>query len=439
MPNYNRIKAAKAHPIGTIMPWTGSTSESALSPDAIPKGWIVCNGNQLKAKDYPLLAQILGNLYGPVVEPGQPFVGISNSYPSYQDDDVFNLPTLNQQALIDLESNLLTSQELAVIGTYVSLNGYDSQNQPVANVLSYIDAQFTAQNESELSGKIKGITLDDPSYFDTIRTIPRKLGVEHTASHTHPRPTGSFYPSVELGGGYLGLFEPGFFETASSEYTTGGDTGLTSQEPLADRFNPGTVTWTAYDPSADSLVNCDSFRHFGQASDVLPVFPQSGPRTVASYGQTGLATNGYQDDNSCIQPVQQPAVTAPFPPPGTYLGQRNYYVSDQVPEARRSDFSTPPTTDPSDYYGAVGAGRDFPYPTTLNHGGDAFTASSLGSHNHFTIDISMTKGQMNLPSTILINNMTTGNLEPLDVDRALSVQVNPNTPSLVVLYIIRAY
>ena len=51
----------------------------------------------------------------------------------------------------------------------------------------------------------------------------------------------------------------------------------------------------------------------------------------------------------------------------------------------------------------------------------------------------MTLGQMNLPNTILINNMTTGNLEPIDVDRGLSVQVNPNTPSLVVLYIIRAY
>ena len=52
------------------MPWTGSTSESALSPDAIPQGWLVCNGAQLKAKDYPLLAQIMGNLYGPVVETG---------------------------------------------------------------------------------------------------------------------------------------------------------------------------------------------------------------------------------------------------------------------------------------------------------------------------------------------------------------------------------
>ena len=144
MPSYNRIKAQKASPIGTIMPWTGSTSESALSPDAIPKGWVVCNGSQLKAKDYPLLAQILGNLYGPVVETGQPFIGISNSYPSYNDDDVFNLPLLNQQALIDLESNQLTPQELQVIGSYVSLNGYDSANQPLANVLSYICLLYTS-------------------------------------------------------------------------------------------------------------------------------------------------------------------------------------------------------------------------------------------------------------------------------------------------------
>ena len=74
MANYNRLKAQKASPIGTIMPWTGSTSQSALAPDAIPKGWIVLNGDQLKAKEYPLLAQILGNEYGPFTEPGQPLL-----------------------------------------------------------------------------------------------------------------------------------------------------------------------------------------------------------------------------------------------------------------------------------------------------------------------------------------------------------------------------
>ncbi len=434
MPSYNRIKASKASPIGTIMPWTGSTSESALSPDAIPRGWIVCNGSQLRARDYPVLAQVLGNLYGPVVEAGQPFVGITNSYPNYNDDDVFNLPLLNQQVLIDLESNLLSGQELSIFGEFVSLNGFEGQ-QPVSNVLSYIDAQFTTNVEAELSGKIKGITIEEPSYFDTIRTINRKLGVEHTAAHTHPRPENSVYPSVELAGSYLGLFEAGTFEVQDGEYKTGSDKGLTSTEPLADSFNPGTISWTAYDPQATSLVECNNHQHFGNASDLIPLVP-SQDRVVSSYGYT----EEYTDDNSCVAATpQQPAVTAPFPPPGTYLGARNFYVSEQVPLARRGSGVVPPPTDVQDYYGAVGVGRDYPYPTTLSHNGDAFTSSSLGSHNHFTIDISMTKGQMNIPTTLLINNMTTGNVEPINVNRALSVQVNPNTPSLVTLYIIRAY
>ena len=100
MANYNRLKAQKASPIGTIMPWTGSTSQSALAPDAIPKGWIVLNGDQLKAKDYPLLAQILGNEYGPFTEPGQPFVGISNSYPNYTDDDAVSYTHLTLPTMI---------------------------------------------------------------------------------------------------------------------------------------------------------------------------------------------------------------------------------------------------------------------------------------------------------------------------------------------------
>ena len=36
MANYNRIKSAKAVPVGTIIPWTGSASASAVVDDAIP-------------------------------------------------------------------------------------------------------------------------------------------------------------------------------------------------------------------------------------------------------------------------------------------------------------------------------------------------------------------------------------------------------------------
>ena len=439
MANYNRIKAQKASPIGTIMPWTGSSSTSDLSSDAIPKGWVVLRGQQLRAKDYPLLAQVIGNLYGPVAEPGQPFVGISNSYPNYDEDDVFNLPRLSEVSLIDLEGSLIEPATQFIIGQYISTNGVEGE-QPLTNVLSYIDINFSVDVSSELAGKIKGIDFEEPAYFDTIRTIPRKLGTEHIASHTHSRPPGGFYPSVELGGGYLGLYEAGLFDIQDSEFVTGSDIGMNPSEAQADRFNPGTITHTKYDETVNSLPSVNNFRNFSEESDVIPAVPNVN-RTVAQYGNT----LEYQDDNSCIvndAAVQEPAVTAPFPPPGIYLGQRNYYTSTDIPGFRRGEgLYDNITTAEEDYYGApaTAAGRDAPYPVTLNHGADAFASSSLGSHNHFTIDLTMTQGQMDLPGTILINNMTTGNVEPINVDRGLSVQINPNTPSLTVLYIIRAY
>ena len=78
-------------------------------------------------------------------------------------------------------------------------------------------------------------------------------------------------------------------------------------------------------------------------------------RNIPAYGQTtGVpGSGGYADNNSCVSQVQQAAVTAPFPPPGTYLGQKNYYASDQVPLARRGGGATPPVTDPNDYYGCL--------------------------------------------------------------------------------------
>jgi len=255
------------------MPWTGSSSTSSLTTDAIPKGWIVMRGQQLLAKEYPLLAQTLGNLYGPVVEPGQPFVGISNSYPNYTDDDVFNLPNLSGQSLIDLETSLIDPTDLFVVGPYTSLNGAESAQQPLTNVLSYIDINFSVQVSSTLAGKIKGISFEEPTYFDTLRIIPRKLGVEHTAGHSHSRPTDGFYPSVELGGGYLGLFEAGNFDVQDSEFVTGADIGFNSNEAQADRFNTGQVTWTAYDPTGNSLPTLSTFRNYSDDSDVIPIVP----------------------------------------------------------------------------------------------------------------------------------------------------------------------
>lgn len=410
MANYNRIKAAKAVPIGTIMPWTGSSSTSRLLDQAIPNGYLVCRGQTLRAIDYPLLAQLLGNTYGPFQEPGGPVVGIQNDFPEYDDNDLFNLPNLNQVSLVDIEGSRLNPSDQQVVGRYITENGVGGD--PPTLVTSYVDVNFSVDPDSQLSGKITGITLQDPSFFDTYRTIPRKLGIDHTPAHTHARPPAGSYPSSQPSGTFIAFFTPGNYETQSNKWTTADGVDAQDNNDPPDTFRPGTAQLTWYDPANSSLPTMDQFYDFSAAPTSLPA-TRTGGRNIAVYGQTERA---YEDDYSCIASQQVGAWSSLFPPPGPYNGRLNYYPSGDVAASRRGGT----------------------YPVTLNHNNDAWNSTALASHNHFTVDVTMTRGQMRVPGTILINNMTTGTIAPVSVDKALSVQINPNTPSITTLIVIRA-
>lgn len=413
MANYNRIKATRAVPIGTIMPWSGSSSSSALLDDAIPEGFLVCRGQTLLARDYPLLAQLLGNMYGPFQEEGGPQVGILNEYPNYDENDQFTLPNLNNCSLVDLESSRLSPEDNVVVGQYITENGADAA--PLNLVTSYIDVNFSVESDSQLAGKITGIGLEDPAYFSTFRTIPRKLGVDHTPGHSHPQPENSQYTSATTTGRFVAPFGPGTFEPADVDggrWTTGASVGY-GNEDLADRFDPGIAQVTWFDPANQSLVPLNQFRDFPTASTALPATRVNQSRTVPNYGYQ----EEFEDDYSCLTNVQDAALTGKFPPEGTYNGKKNFYPSGLVSSTR----------------------SESTYGVTLNHNNDNWNSVSLASHNHFTIDVSMEKGQMRIPGTLLINNMTTGTIAPVSVDKALSVQINPNTPSLTTLIIMRVY
>ncbi len=413
MANYNRIKATRAVPIGTITPWTGSSSTSALLEEAIPEGYLVCRGQTLLARDYPLLAQLIGNMYGPFQEVGGPQVGIQNEYPNYDENDQFTLPNLNNCSLVDLEGSRLAPSDAAVVGQYITENGADAA--PLSNVVSYIDVNFSVEADSNLSGKITGIALEDPAFFSTFRTIPRKLGVDHTPGHTHPQPENNQYTSAFASGRFVAPFGPGVFEPADVDggrWTTGSSAGY-GNEDLADRFDPGIAQVTWFDPANQSLIALNQFRDLTTASTALPATRVNQSRTVPNYGYQ----EEFEDDYSCVINVQDAALTGKFPPEGTYSGKKNFYPSGLV-SASRSEST---------------------YGVTLNHNNDNWNSVSLTSHNHFTIDVSMEKGQMRIPGTLLINNMTTGTIAPVSVDKALSVQINPNTPSLTTLIIMRVY
>jgi microcystin-dependent protein len=98
MAGYNVIKTQRALPIGSSQPWGGNVSE-------IPNGWLLCNGAELNASDYPLLARILRDTYG-----GTNFTG---NFPNYS--GTFRLPQTNNKSLADISTSYF--------GVYDSTNG----------------------------------------------------------------------------------------------------------------------------------------------------------------------------------------------------------------------------------------------------------------------------------------------------------------------------
>lgn len=67
------------------MPWPGTITD-------VPNGWLFCNGAELQADEYPLLARILRDSYGGT--------GFDGDFPNYV--GTFRLPNLNQKTLADI-------------------------------------------------------------------------------------------------------------------------------------------------------------------------------------------------------------------------------------------------------------------------------------------------------------------------------------------------
>ena len=87
---YQESKTAKGAAIGTIMPWGGGIT-------SIPKGWIVCDGQNEDAAAYPLLAQTIGDTYNSGTS------SFGGDFPSYT--GTIKMPDLNDKALMDFETD----------------------------------------------------------------------------------------------------------------------------------------------------------------------------------------------------------------------------------------------------------------------------------------------------------------------------------------------
>ena len=398
---YNRLKTMKSAPVGTIMPWSGQSSVGSL-PNNIPTGWIVCDGRTFPCNQFPLLASMIGNTYGPTDD------SIVGNFPDYDDGDTFRVPNMNGRAMVDLEKSYLQQDKYqfgqpdaeAVIGDLISDDG--TGVTPPTIYSADTDLKFQLDPIDTMAGKIQNITLNDPTWSKTYYTLGRKLGIDHTPGHKHK----GQYTSAITDGKFVEVFEAPIADIGgNTQYESVNLVGL--QNEAADVWPNGAGNMTYYDEN--TLITTDQSKSFTQ--DRIPVqnhvgfIPGHGAYTTqfnTTYNQGGL---GGAYDHSLRQ------VTGVFPPPMTIFGRPNYYNGD------------------------VGT----TYPTNLSHGGQDFTDQTVASHNHFSFDISMNIGGLRIPPNIAVNNVQSYTVNVSDIPDALNILMDNQTPSQTVIMIIRAY
>ena len=393
MAYYNRLKTMKSAPVGTIMPWSGQSSVGDR-PDNIPAGWIVCDGRSFPASRYPLLASMIGNTYGPTD------TSIVGNFPDYEESDVFRVPNMNGRSMVDLERSYLQDAKYqfgqpdadTVIGDLVEGDG--TAVTPPTLYSADTNLQFALDPVDTMAGKIQNVALNDPTWSKTYYTIGRKLGIDHTPGHKHKGQYTTAFPS----GKYVQVFE-----APQSSYGAGYEsanlTGINNTDS-ADQWTNGYGSMTYYDEN--SLVLTSESKTFTQ--DQIPE-----PALQSTIPAPGAFTEAFAHTYNYNHHMKQ--VTGIFPPPVTIFGRPNYI---------NGDVSTT-------------------YPTNLSHIGQDFTDAAVASHNHFSFDVSMNRGGLRIPPNIAVNNVQSYTVNVSDIEDALNILMDNNTPSQTVVMIIRAY
>lgn len=512
---YETNKKMRAAQIGTIVPWTGSATDK-------PDGWLECNGQTLEAVDYPVLASVIGNTYGPTN-------GLnSRTYGNYILGDQFRLPQLNGRVLTDYEPayvnvpslqmgqtfasgavggiNIIqgevditrsaTNPQIVVSGSAnlqytpnggagtglelsVSCNsagrasidnvldvgsgyaigdtftipaalfsgtedvvieiqwtlpsvadvitptaagstpliaGYGDTNTPSVTYNARADINFVVADSSNLTAQIRNFSVNPPSYFKSFYTIARKLSKDHMPSHRHANPSG-------LGGYSTADPDAGFVEGFQCPNVVVAVEGNQKQKVLApgaggdiDVVLPGVLYVTSFE--TDKTLR----------ATFQPVF--------SNHNSVGAGLG-----------VDQPVWSGPIPRPmgatwnGTANSECNYResTSEQLLQNAKNWYGNQTASQ------VANAPLAETYPTALNTLKEDHTQQT--SHNHFSFELVMNAGFLRPPTIVPVNNIQidsnlTGNPTNVALQNlpgALNITVDVKTPSLSMIYLIRAY
>ena len=359
---YDSIKSMKTAKIGTILPWGGDGGNGFLASN-IPKGWVVCDGSTKDAKDYPLLASILGDTYGgDMTKPA----GGNYTFPYVDPNDgsntaTFRLPNLSNSLPVDLEqvhmdqaqynNNQNNWKEVVVDANGTKMKDFIVDYGETVDIKTSwsanSDIDFTLNLSGNLYFKYTNFTLTAPDFLESIYTLNRKLGINHTPSHSHT----DNIPSAQANqkGPMVFQTDGGVAMTGSQSFTnncngTHGPFNCAFADAEPHSWQNGSTNMSMYGDATYEHTLPRITSHYEFANDAVNAGKNywdqvpagannwrgtdrgAGPKTV-SYKQT-IPANGNTQQIVDIDPVSthaQPAFKGMFPRPMEDRSRANFY------------------------------------------------------------------------------------------------------------------
>lgn len=423
--------------IGTIIPWSGPLSQ-------IPNGWIICDGSTLKADDYPLLVQAIGDTYN------QGDSTLGGGFPAYTGE--FVIPNLLEgKALMDMESayfatggrtvnitSVVNGQTVGVdadptagniIQPFIGENTDNGINVVFNDVRT--DVEFTLNDRDDYGGNITGNVIIPGQGEKSIFIGGRKLGHQHIRSHGHPGVYDTLASPASTRPG-LGVVP---YDNITARFTYAAIDEATStvgSDGRVDELRLG-LTWYKDDLQledestlADSKMG--SFSGFGSGQDgrvVAQINSERPPVNLSAKNltDTPLAVWGewrpFDYTPTSGQPRIEPGDEIPFAlfggdinMPQTY---RNYYLD----ETSGANYATAVSNEANEWLD----GEAF-----LAHVHDPF--SLIYNQNSLKPQPRL-EATFNVPGTTELDNVSNAG--------ALEIVMNTSQPSVTCVYIIRAY
>ena len=425
MANYGALKTMRAAAVGTIMPWTGALT-------SIPPGWIICNGSNVLAADYPLLAQVIGDTYG-----GSS--GFSQvDFPWSNDTSTsITLPDIDQKPLADIDSayfgsgavdaNIDTAEALSSVGSFIGAN----QDNGAPNFISdaYTDILFNYTPENDFTATIEQMNIRVGAGSKTVYTGARKLGRRHMPIHGHPTEVPTLLGNDQS--------KPG--------------SGVACAQEVSYEFGKAAGDDLDGQPQIDVDIDMPTGSALGNGSDGVILAnidaeapgPNLKPRNAVSHGISNWI--GAMDDPEPPDPFGSPT--------NNPAHTRKFNISDSAPYALGGGNIATEHRNYDDGDANTGPGdgnidRHRPYETFFHHSGISFNKTTPGvgvtdtidahDHSSFQVDYDPNNSTMRMPGQIVINDVQ-AQVTPDNLPDALNIQVTVPTPKLTVVYVIRAY